>query len=79
MCREPADRFDQNLGNALKDPSRYYVLNGKLIYLVVTRPNITFIVGLLNRYMQTPHQLHWNVAYRLLQYLKRAPGRGLFH
>ena len=29
--------------------------------------------------MQTPYQLHWDAACPILQYLKGAPGRGLFY
>jgi len=44
-------RYDYKLGKALEDPSRYRRLIGKLIYLTVTRTNITFVVGVLSRYM----------------------------
>ena len=64
--RDLVFRFDENLGNALEALGRYHRLIGKLIYLTVTRHDITFIVGLLSRYMQTPHQLHWNAACRLM-------------
>jgi len=47
----------------------------KLIYLTVTRPNITFIMGVLSRYMQSPYQLHWTILCRILWYLKGASGK----
>ena len=37
--------FDQNLGEPLADPGQYRQLISKLIYLTVTRPDITFVVG----------------------------------
>ena len=49
-------------------------LIGKLIYLTVTRPDITFAVGVLSRYIQSLYQLHWTAACRILRYFKRAPG-----
>ena len=52
---DPAFRFDQNVGPAQTDPGRYRKLIGKLISLTLTRPDITFVVDLLSRYMQTPH------------------------
>jgi len=48
-------QFDQNFGLAFADHARYHRLTRKVIYLIVTRPNFTFIVSLLSRYMQTPH------------------------
>ncbi|CAL8122960.1 unnamed protein product [Prunus armeniaca] len=47
----------------LKDPTCYRRLIGKLIYLTITRPEITYAVNTLTR--------------RLLHYLKGAPGQGL--
>jgi len=48
-------QFNHNLGDALADSGRYCRLIGKLIYLTATRPNITFAIGVLSQYMQTPH------------------------
>ena len=59
-------RFDRNLGDALEDSSRYRRVIGKLIHFTVTRPYIIFVVGVLSWYMQTSHQLHWDVACRVL-------------
>ena len=50
---------------------------GKRIYIIVTRPDITFIVGVLSQYMQSLYQLHWIVSCRILQYLKGALGKEL--
>jgi len=50
-------RFDQKLGDVLANLGRYRLI-GKLIYLTVTRLDITFVVGVLSRHMQMPHQLH---------------------
>lgn len=63
--------------DALKDPARYRRLVGKLIYLTITRPDITYAVNNLNQFMQEPKLHHLKAAHRLLQYLKEAPGQGL--
>ena len=38
----------------LDDPEQYRRLIGKLIYLTVTRPDITFAFGVLSRFMHQP-------------------------
>ena len=43
---------------------------GKLIYLIVIRPDIIFAMGVLSRYMQSPFQLHRTAACRILHILK---------
>jgi hypothetical protein len=38
--------------------SLYRRLVGSILYLTHTRPDISFVVGLVSRYMQTPHESH---------------------
>ena len=42
--KNPNIHFNQNLGEPLADPKQYRRLIGKLIYLTVARPDITFDV-----------------------------------
>lgn len=62
---------------ALKDPTRYRRLIGKLIYLTISRPEITYSVNTLSQFMQEPKLHHLKTTLRLLQYLKAALGQGL--
>ena len=62
----------------LKDPERYRRLVGRLIYLTVSRPDITYSVHILSRFMHQPRKDHWEAALRTVRYLKSAPGQGLF-
>jgi len=64
--------FDQNIGEPLADPGEYRRLIGKLIYIIVTRSDIIFVVGVLSRYLQSLYQLRWTIAC-ILRYLKEAP------
>lgn len=52
-------------GELLPDPSRYRRMVGKLIYLILTQPNIVFSVGVVSQSMHTPHQPHWDVVCRI--------------
>ncbi|XP_070004690.1 uncharacterized mitochondrial protein AtMg00810-like [Nicotiana sylvestris] len=44
-----------------------------------TRPDITFSVNLLARYISSPTRRHWNEIKHILQYLKRTLNMGLFY
>jgi len=63
----------------LDDPGQYMQLIGKLIYLTVTRPDITFAVGVLSRFMHQPREVQWTAALRILAYIKSSPGKGLLY
>ncbi|XP_020254244.1 uncharacterized protein LOC109831319 [Asparagus officinalis] len=63
----------------LDDAARYRRLIGKLIYLTVTRPDITFAVGVLSRFMHKPREVHWTAALKILAYVKSCPGKGLLY
>ena len=65
-------------GDLLKDPSHYRRLVGRLIYLTVSRPDITYSVHVLSRFMHQPCKLHMEAALRVVRYLKNALGQGLF-
>ncbi|XP_035842124.1 uncharacterized protein LOC110922450 [Helianthus annuus] len=61
----------------LKDVTNFQKLIGKLIYLSLTRPDISYAVQFLSQFMHSPTESHLQVALRLLRYLKSCPGRGL--
>ncbi|KAJ0881528.1 putative RNA-directed DNA polymerase [Helianthus annuus] len=61
----------------LENVNGFQKLIGKLIYLSLTRPDISYIVQFLSQYMHKPCQSHLDIALRLLRYLKQSPGRGV--
>lgn len=57
--------------------SSFCRLIGKLLYLTVIRPDIAFIVQDLSQFLQSPKQLHFSVALRIVKYVKNQPGLGM--
>ena len=57
-------------GNAFENATKYSQLVGSLIYLTTTRPNISFVIGILSWFMQKPCEGYWNATKRVLRYLK---------
>nr|GEY05871.1 putative ribonuclease H-like domain-containing protein [Tanacetum cinerariifolium] len=57
----------------LADRNRYQRLVGKLIYLSHTRPDITYAVGVVTRFMHQPQVAHINAALRIV----RCAGHGV--
>lgn len=63
----------------LDDACAYRRLVGKMMYLTITRPDITFAVIKLCQYTLAPKPSHLLAAYKVLHYLKGTIGLGLFY
>ena len=46
----------------LEDATMYQQLIGSLIYLNLSRPNISHVIGVMSRYMENPKKLHLEVV-----------------
>ncbi|KAG5221952.1 Copia protein [Salix suchowensis] len=51
---EPDLALSPTGSDPLKDPTQYRRMIGKLIYLTITRPEITYAVNTLSQFMQEP-------------------------
>ena len=69
----------EDQGKLLSNPERYCRLVGKLNYLTITRPDISFVVSVLSQFMKDPHLPHWEAVIRIVRYLKVHPGCGLLY
>ena len=65
-------------GEPLADPTRYRHLVGSLVYLEVTRPDISRVVHILSQVVSTPTQLHYTHLLCVLRYLCGTISRRLF-
>lgn len=50
----------------------------RLVHLTVSRPDITYSVHVLSIFMHQPRKTDWEVALRVVRYLKYAPGQRSF-
>lgn len=62
-------KLQQTTGELLADPSSYRRLVGKLLYLIVSRPDIMFVMHKLSQYVANLRQSHMVVVHTLLHYL----------
>ena len=75
---DPKVRLNASDGDLLSNPSSYKCLIGRLLYLTLSRLDITFIVHQLSQFYAKPRLPHLHAAHHLLRYLKTRPGQGLF-
>ena len=61
----------------LVDVEKYIRLVGRLIYLSIMRPDISYSVHILSQFMKTPREVQWDAALRVVKYLKGTPGQGI--
>ncbi|XP_031096897.1 uncharacterized protein LOC116001147 [Ipomoea triloba] len=71
-------KFSRHIGNKLEDATQYRKLLGKLLYLTITRPDISYAIQQLSQFLDCPTDIHLQAAHRVLRYLKAALGQGLF-
>ena len=64
-------------GDLLEDGSLYRRLIGRLMYLTISWPNITYSVHKLSQFMSNPRTSHLDAVHHLLRHLKSSPGQGL--
>ena len=66
-------------GELLEDVTVYRRIVGSLIYMTITRPDLSYAVGLVSQFMQAPRKPHLDAARRILRYVKSTLQYGLFY
>eukprot|EP00253_Pinus_taeda_P034579 PITA_34579 len=64
-------------GKEFEDSTKYRQPVESLNYLTTTRPDISFDVGILSRFIQKPCEGHWSAVKRVLRYLKGTQDFGI--
>lgn len=76
---DPTIPMTLETGTPLEDIRSYRELIGRLLYLTITRPDITFAVNRLSQFLYAPTDVHLQAAHRILRYIKANAGQGLFY
>lgn len=76
---DPKEQLTMDENGKVVDVKMYRSLVGGLRYLVNTRPNIAFTVGMVSRYMQRPTTMHLAAVKRILRYIKGTLQFGLIY
>jgi len=63
----------------VKDTTMYRRIMGSLIYMTITRPDLNYVVGVVNQFMQTPQKPHLDVVRFILRYIKHTLQCGIFY
>ncbi|GJY58941.1 retrovirus-related pol polyprotein from transposon TNT 1-94 [Tanacetum coccineum] len=66
-------------GSPLSHPAAYKRLVGRLLYLTMTRQNISYVVQHLSQFVSSLKDVHLQAAIHLLKYLKGSISKGLFY
>jgi hypothetical protein len=65
-------------GNTV-DATKFKQIVGSLMYLLATRPDLTYSVCLVARFMERPTEMHFAAIKRILRYLKGTLGYGVMY
>ncbi|XP_019101577.1 PREDICTED: uncharacterized protein LOC109133115 [Camelina sativa] len=76
---DPYVHLTKDTSTLLDSARPYREIIGRLLYLTITRPDITFAVHHLSQFLQFPTDAHMQAAHRILKYIKGSPGQGLFY
>uniref|UniRef100_A0A803Q998 Mitochondrial protein n=1 Tax=Cannabis sativa TaxID=3483 RepID=A0A803Q998_CANSA len=76
---DPRIQLDDEQGEPPDDPSPHRQLIGQLLYLTLSRSDITYVVHNLSQFMLKPRTPHLQEVHHLIRYLKGSPGQGLLY
>eukprot|EP00253_Pinus_taeda_P026732 PITA_26732 len=76
---EPGFKFSAQSSSLPVDETLFRKLVGSLIYLTATRPDISFAVSYISRFMSAPKADHWIAAKRVLRYVRGTSDYGLLY
>ncbi|XP_066354523.1 secreted RxLR effector protein 161-like [Miscanthus floridulus] len=78
-CETPMEawlKLSQKKVDEVVDPTAYRSIIGSFRYIVNTRLDLAYSVGVVSRYMEAPGREHWATIKHILRYLKGTIGYG---
>ncbi|KAJ9535118.1 hypothetical protein OSB04_un001804 [Centaurea solstitialis] len=74
---EPGNKLTKAEDEPEIDPTQYRKVVGCLRYLLQTRPDMAYAVGVVSRYMQSARESHGGAIKHILRYLRGTTGYGI--
>ncbi|GJY91479.1 hypothetical protein Tco_0506675 [Tanacetum coccineum] len=71
-------KLDEDKQRKAIDPTHYRGMVGTLMYLIASRPGLTFVVCMCARYQAKPTEKHLHAVKRIFKYLRGTVNRGLW-
>jgi len=68
-----------NEGDLVEDTTMYRCIVENLIYMTITRLDLSYVVGVVSQFMQTPRKPHLDAMRRMLKYIKHNLQCGIFY
>jgi hypothetical protein len=84
-CKPISIPLEQNVklsadeGDFVEDTTMYIRIVGSLIYMTITRPDLSYAVGVVSQFTQTPRKPHLDAVRRILRYIKHTLQCGIFY
>jgi hypothetical protein len=72
-------KLSGNEGDLVEDTTMYKRIVGSLIYMTITRPDLSHVVGVVSQFMQTPQKPHLDAVRRIRRYIKHTLHYGIFY
>ena len=76
---DPNTKLLPNKRGPFSDPQKYKRLVGKLNYLTITCPDISFAISVMSQFLISTCLDHWNEVIRILKYIKVSLAKGLLY
>lgn len=79
MPLDENSKLSSHVGDVVEDVTMYRKIGGSLIYLTITRPDLSYTVGLESQFMQFPRKPHLDAVRCTLRYVRSTLDHALFY